>query len=138
MATTPLPPDQLISTIGLDRARPTFRDASLHHDKDGLMITTGPQQWAYAAALPLERYPEAGLKLVVRAQVLEGRIGFGILTADRKSFIAERIRGAPSGTIEVALPLPVNQPTGDFIILNAAMGMRSRALIVAIEIRRAT
>jgi hypothetical protein len=138
MATMPLPPDRLISTIGLDLARPAFRDASLHRDKAGLMITTGSQQWAYAAALPIERHSETGLKVVVRAQVLEGRIGFGILTEDRKSFIAERIKGATSGTIEVALPLPVNQPTGGLIILNAAMGMRSRALIQAIEIRRAT
>lgn len=101
-----------------------------------VVITTAPEQWAYAAALPLNVKAEwgPGVVLRIRAQVLSGRVGFGALTPDGKSFAVEQMIDPSAQVVEVDLPLRGPLPVAELIVRNVAPGnVRSRVAVQSLE-----
>jgi hypothetical protein len=100
-----------------------------------LSITTAPELWSYAAALPLHIPAGAsGIVLKIRARVLAGEIGFGLLSADEKSLLVEQRYAKSGDSIDVVLPAPPGGRTGKLIIRNTAPGgARSSVIVEKIE-----
>jgi hypothetical protein len=100
-----------------------------------LSITTAPELWSYAAELPLHVPAGAsGIVLKIRARVLAGEIGFGLLAADEKSFVVEQRYAKSGDSIDVVLPAPPGRRTGKLIIRNTAPGgARSGVIVEKIE-----
>ena len=71
-----------------------------------LEIETPPQPWAYGAVLPFRAEDAANCGLVrLRARVLEGRVGFGILNHGQDDFIYRSLVSASSDPVTVMLPI---------------------------------
>lgn len=134
----PLPED-VVKIFSLEQVKLGDQTAALTRDNDGLRVTTGPGQGAYAGrlALGLDAYSGERLKVKVSLRVLEGNVGVGILTPDSKEFILERSVWPSPQMIEVALPLPSPPNTGDLIIRNLAAGhVASKTIVGGIEVRK--
>ena len=140
MAPLKPPAARVIRTIELERVKLADPKASVEHRSDGVVVTTRTEQTTYAGRVNLALDPASGsgLTLRVRVRVLEGKMGFGILAPDEKSFLQERKLWPSNKSAEVILPLPSPPVTGDLIIRNWAAGnVRSKAMVERIEIRQA-
>ena len=132
-------PEEMVKTLPLDQVKLVDQTAALERNNDGLGVTTGPGQGAYAGrlCLGLDRSSGEGLTVKVSLRVLEGNLGVGILTPDSKAFILERSVWPTPQMLEVALPLPSPPITGDLIIRNLAAGhVASKAIMGRIEIHK--
>jgi 2-polyprenyl-3-methyl-5-hydroxy-6-metoxy-1,4-benzoquinol methylase len=100
-----------------------------------ITVTTAPQQWAYAAAIPLHPSGDSwGVVLKLRAQVTRGEIGFGILASDQKRFLTEQRYGQASEPADILLPLPPLAEGCSLIIRNTAPNaMVSQVVLESIE-----
>jgi hypothetical protein len=76
----------------------------------------------------------SGIVLKIRARVLAGEIGFGLLSADEKSLLVEQRYAKSGDSIDVVLPAPPGGRTGKLIIRNTAPGgARSSVIVEKIE-----
>jgi hypothetical protein len=100
-----------------------------------LSVTTAPEQWAYAAAIPVHSPAERkGVVLKIRARVGRGEIGFGLLSADEKSFVVEQRYGPSENPIDLFLPLPSASGVSKLVIRNtAANRAASTAIVESVE-----
>jgi hypothetical protein len=100
-----------------------------------LSVTTAPEQWAYAAAIPVHSPAERkGVVLKIRARVGRGEIGFGLLSADEKSFVVEQRYGPSENPIDLFLPLPSASGVSKLVIRNtAANRTASTAIVESVE-----
>jgi hypothetical protein len=132
-------PEEVVKTLPLEQVQLVDQTAALARNNDGLRVTTGMGQGAYAGrvALGLNANSGEGLKVKVSLRALEGNVGVGILTPDSNAFILERSVWPSPQVLEVALPLPSPPVTGDLIIRNlAANHVASKAIVTKIEVRR--
>jgi len=84
-------------------------------------VTTAAEQWAYAAAIPLQPSGNVqGVVLKLRTRVTRGEIGVGILASDQTHFINERRYGPTVEPIDIVLPLPSSAEGCCLIIRNTA------------------
>ena len=86
-----------------------------------ITVTTAPQQWAYAAAIPLHPSGDSwGVVLKLRAQVTSGEIGVGILASDQKRFLTEQRYRQTAEPVDILLPLPPLVEGCSLILRNTA------------------
>jgi len=133
------PSTELVSTVDLSRAELGDVNARLERTSEGLLVTTLPGFGAFAARLKLGLNASAGsgLEVHVRARVLQGKIGIGILDPTSRTFIVQQPMWAFAQPAEVILPLPSPPMTGDLIVTNQAINnFVSTAVIERIEVRR--
>src|SRR5205085_11453618 len=84
---------------------------------------TPPDQWAYAARLPLTQSGwNRGVILRIQVLVTEGQVGFGVLRSNGKAFIVEEIVNPTSDFIDVDLLLSESTRVSDLIVRNTAPG----------------
>ena len=102
-------------------------DIQLVYDKAAIeretliTVTTAAEQWAYAAAIPLQPSGHAqGVVLQLRARVTRGEIGVAILTSDQTQFVTERRYGQATEPADIVLPLPSSAEGCSLIIRNTA------------------
>lgn len=129
----------LLEEVALERVQLGDREASLRREPEGLVVTTRREFGAFAGrvTLGLDANPKPRLAVHVRARVLAGKVGFGVLGSDNKTFLVERSLRPLAEMTEVVLPLPMPPVTGDLIISNTAPGdFTSKAIIERIEIRK--
>ncbi|MBS1855715.1 MAG: FkbM family methyltransferase [Acidobacteria bacterium] len=117
--------------------------SGLERDPDGsLLVTTLPDQWAYACALRLEEPDGVSLAadprlwIRVRATVEEGRIGASIAAADLKSLVSREHHRKASGA-ETVFDLHLDSPRpGQWLVLRntAPDGTVSRARIHEVQV----
>jgi 2-polyprenyl-3-methyl-5-hydroxy-6-metoxy-1,4-benzoquinol methylase len=100
-----------------------------------ITVTTAPQQWAYAAAIPLHPSGDSwGVVLKIRAQVTSGEIGFGILASDQKRFTTEQRSGQSAELADILLPLPPLAEGCSLILRNTAPNATvSQVILESIE-----
>jgi hypothetical protein len=128
---------QLLKTIDLEQMKLGDVKASLERAPEGLAITTLPDFGAFAGRvrLGLDAGLQGRLAVYVRARVLLGKVGFGILDSESKAFLVERFLRPSARATEVILPLPSPAVTGDLVICNAR-DVISKAVIERIEVRK--
>ena len=133
------PATELVGTVDLSRAELGDVHARLERTSNGLMVTTIPGFGAFGARMKLDLNAGASsvLEVHVKARVLEGKIGIGILDPTGRTFIVQQPMWAFTQPAEVILPLPSPPVTGDLIVTNQAINdVVSKAVIERIEVRR--
>jgi hypothetical protein len=122
------------SVTSLDEVELEYNNASIVRKPD-LMITTAPEKWAYAASIPVHASVQArGIVLRVRAHILNGEVGFSLLSADRKSLQFEQSYSSSHEPIDVFLPvLPSDGHSRLLIRDTAPNGTRSCVVLDGIE-----
>jgi hypothetical protein len=111
-------------------------DKALMVRQPQVTITTAPQQWSFAAVVPIHGSSVGGLVLKVRARVVQGKIGFGVLARDGQTVQSEHYYDQSQNPVEVFLPLepPEELSKLKLMIRNAAPnGTVSIAKLDAIE-----
>ena len=128
---------KLLKTIDLDRAQLGDPKAAIARWPEGILVTTLPDFGAFAARLPLGLDPSLGpgLTVYVRARVLDGKVGFGVLDSAGKTFLVQRPMWPLPVSTDVILTLP-SSGTGDLIVDNLSNNAVSKVLIERIEIRQ--
>jgi hypothetical protein len=98
-------------------------------------VTTASQQWSFAAVIPIHGSVSVpGLVVRIRARVLQGRIGFAILSPDGKTIQREQYYDKSQNPVEVFLPVELSGGVSKLLIRNAAAeAMVSIAELDAIE-----
>jgi hypothetical protein len=97
-----------------------------------LKITTAEQRWAYAASFRINM--PAGLSgrvyVVLRARVLKGQIGVGVLDLRKNFFMVERSLAPSPDMADVYLPVPFPDRADELVVRNVSPdGARSEILI---------
>lgn len=94
---------------------------------DGI-VETAAACWAYAAVIPLpERTPtESGdshAVITIDVEIIDGRVGFGVLTSDGTAFLVEHVLDAGSRRMSVRAALP---EAGPIVFRNTSLMGQSR------------
>jgi hypothetical protein len=89
-----------------------------------LRITTRAEQWAYSVRFPLRSPPEqaGALWIRLRARVVQGQIGFGVLDQVSQDFQVEKLADATTGMQDIYLPVPDPARAGMLVVRNTAAG----------------
>ena len=97
--------------VSIERGRPT-------------RIVTLPQQWADAAIFPLHIPPggHGDLFVLIRARVLNGQIGLGVLDREMKGYQIEKFVDAGPEPADIYLPVPLPETAASLMIRNTAKG----------------
>jgi hypothetical protein len=122
------------SVMSLDDVEVEYNKASIVHNPE-LMITTAPEKWTYAASIPVRAPVQArGIVLKVRAHILNGEVGFALLSSDRKSLQFEQRYSSSQESINVFLPVPPSGGLSRLLIRDTAPnGTRSRVVLDGME-----
>jgi hypothetical protein len=106
------PGKRIDGAVSLDAIEPAASGVSIERGHP-TRIATLPQQWANAAAFPL-RIPSGAhgdLFVLIRARVLNGQVGVGVLDRD-----------AGPETVDIYLPVPLPETAASLMIRNTAKG----------------
>ncbi len=134
------PPDSVLADkIPLASLQPQNGGSVLAQDGK-MVLTTPPQQWAYAATAPLPPAdtPRGSGVVCVRLQVDEGKLGVGVYAhGDNAQMLAERPVEATGGSTDVELALPDLTRAGSIVLRSwSPNGESVKARISSIELRR--
>jgi hypothetical protein len=101
------------------------------------LVKTPPQQWAYAASIPFQLGPDPKQKLLVhvRARVLEGTIGIGILNSKANVFQTEQMVYPADHPLDYYIPISSPNSANDLIFRNtSAAGVPSEIIVEKTEV----
>jgi hypothetical protein len=89
------------------RTEPYWPDAAARHVAGGVLLTTGPQAWAYAAAIAIpprvKKMNEPHLRLILAVDV--GRLGLAALRDDTGTLLGEQVVSSRQPvTVTIELP----------------------------------
>ena len=89
-------------------------------------------QWANAAAIPLHipNGPHGDLFLLIRARVLNGQVGVGILDRELQGYQIEKFVDAGPEMTDIYLPLPLPETAGSLMIRNTAKGAVASQIVI--------
>jgi FkbM family methyltransferase len=100
-------------------------------EEHGLALTTAPEQWAYAAVIPLgavaAELAERRVQVMVELEVEHGTVQVGILNREETDFCAAVMLAGETGWQEVTLVSPRLRRAGPLVIRNASDFGPSRA-----------
>jgi hypothetical protein len=87
-------------------------------------ITMLPQQWSDGAAIPLHipSAPHGDLFVLVRARVLNGQVGVGVLDRELKGYQVEKFVDAGPAVADIYLPVPLPETASSVMVRNTAKG----------------
>jgi MoaA/NifB/PqqE/SkfB family radical SAM enzyme len=116
--------------ISLERVIP-LHNAELMRFDSGIVLTTPPAQWAYAAEVEFELPDIAAIETVVRVQlnIKSGSLGIGWLRADGANWITRGSATMPS-TQEVNLRVPAGTAGGKLVFDNWSEGDRPAVAVI--------
>jgi hypothetical protein len=106
--------------VSIERGRPT-------------KIVTQPQQWANAASIPLHipTTTHGDLFVLIRARVLHGQAGIGILDRELQGYQIEKFVDAAPEMADIYLPVPLPETASSLMFRSTAAG--AVATQIAIE-----
>jgi hypothetical protein len=125
------PGKRIDGALSLDAIAPATDGVSIERGRP-TKITTLPQQWANAAAIPLHipSGPHGDLFVLVRARVLNGQVGVGVLDRELKNYQVEKFVDAGPETVDIYLPVPLPEMAGSLLIRNTAKGAVASQIVV--------
>jgi hypothetical protein len=97
--------------VSIGRGRPT-------------KITMVPLQWSNGAAFPLRipSGPHGDLFVLIRARVLNGQVGVGVLDRELKGYQVEKFVDAGPEMTDIYLPVPLPETASSVMVRNTAKG----------------
>jgi hypothetical protein len=105
--------------VSIERGRPT-------------KITMVPLQWSSGATIPLH-IPSAlhgGLFVLVRARVLNGQVGVGVLDRELKGYQVEKFVDAGPEMTDIYLPVPLPETASSLLVRNTAKGAVASQIVI--------
>jgi hypothetical protein len=107
--------------LPLDQIAVAYKLASIE-GHGPYVVKTAPAQWAYAASIPFQLRPDPNQKLLVhvRARVLEGTIGIGILDSKANSFEVEQMVYPADHALNYYIPIPAPSSASVLIFRNTS------------------
>ena len=105
--------------VSIERGRPT-------------KITLAPIQWSNGAAFPLHipSGMSGELFVLIRAHVLNGQVGIGILDRHLKNSQIEKFIDAAPEMTDIYLPLPVPEVASTVMVRNTAKGAVASQIVI--------
>jgi hypothetical protein len=87
-------------------------------------ITMVPQQWSSGATIPLHMPSgrPGDLFVLIRARVLNGQVGVGVLDRELKGYQVEKFVDAGPEMTDIYLPVPLPETASSVLIRNTAKG----------------
>ena len=125
------PLERIEGALSLATIESAHNGASLEHAAP-VQVVTGGQQWSYAASIPLDS--SAGLSrpcyLYLRARVVKGAIGLGVLDRETHAPQLEKAVGPSAEMADIYVPVLFPDRAGGLLIRNIAEnGVRSAITI---------
>ncbi len=125
------PLERIDGALSLATIEPAHNGDSVEHGAP-VQVITGGQQWSYAASIPLDS--SAGLSrpcyLYLRARVVKGAIGLGVLDSETHAPQLEKAIGASAEMADIYVPIMFPDRAGGLLIRNIAEnGVRSEITI---------
>ena len=105
--------------VSIERGRPT-------------KITMVPVQWSSGVAFPLRipSAPHGDLFVLVRARVLNGRIGVGVLDRESKGYQIEKFVDVGPEMADIYLPVPFPETASSVLVRNTAAGAVASQIVI--------
>lgn len=122
---------RLEDAVSIYRRQAATRDATIDNGRP-LHIVTNDRQWAYAATFPINMPASVTGRVFafVRARVIKGQIGIGVLDRRENAFLIERGISASGAMADFYLPVSDPNRADQLIIRNTAPdGTRSEILV---------
>lgn len=121
--------------IAWDKAGIDAAPASAGRRQLPLIIHPPVTPWAYGGVLPIrvEDRQSAGLLVRVRARILEGSAGIGIVTKDEKDFVARSFRDASDEPATFNLIVPAGVEHGPLVVQNGQYGGETNVELQSID-----
>lgn len=116
-----LGPGDIDALADMRRSR-LLSPSRLRRSPDGVLITTGPHAWDYAAVLPL-----SGRQLTLCLRVLEGRAALGLSIGGASQIVDDRFLKASRGIVELHFVVPQGRPSS--LVLRSAEDGPCRVLV---------
>jgi hypothetical protein len=125
------PGTRIDGALSLDAIAPATGGVSIQRGHP-TRITTLPQQWANAAAIPLRipPGPHGDLFLLIRARVLNGQVGVGVIDRELKDYQVEKFVDAGPEPADIYLPVPLPETAGSLLIRNTAKGAVASQIVI--------
>jgi hypothetical protein len=101
----------------------------LRRSPEGVIVTTGPQAWHYAAVLPLSDH-----HLTLCLRVLEGRAALGLSIDGAPQIVDDRFVKPTRGVVELRFEIPQGRPSS--LVLRSAVDRPCRVLVTRATLHR--
>jgi hypothetical protein len=123
-------PIPISGAMSLDSMELAFDQATIERGHPAKVVTADGQG-AFAASIAIKMPPtlKGRRYIFLRARVIKGRIGVGILDSKSNGFQLEKNIDPSPGMLDIYLPVPVPERAAALIIRNTAGGVRSEVLI---------
>ena len=111
--------EQALAGVSIERGRPT-------------RITMVPQQWSSGATIPLH-IPSGrpgDLFVLIRARVLNGQVGVGVLDRELKGYQVEKFIDAGPEMTDIYLPVPLPETASSVMVRNTAKGAVASQIVI--------
>ena len=111
--------EQALDGVSIQRGRPT-------------KITMVPLQWSNGAAFPLHlpSGPHGDLFVLIRARVLNGQVGVGVLDRELKGYQVEKFVDAGPEMTDIYLPVPLPETASSVLVRNTAKGAVPSQIVI--------
>jgi hypothetical protein len=111
--------EQALDGVSIQRGRPT-------------KITMVPLQWSSGAAFPLRipSGPHGDLFVLIRARVLNGQVGVGVLDRELKGYQVEKFVDAGPEMTDIYLPVPLPETASSVLVRNTAKGAVASQIVI--------
>jgi hypothetical protein len=95
-------------------------------------ITMVPQQWSSGAtfALHIPSAPHGDLFVLIRARVLNGQVGVGVLDREMKGYQVEKFVDAGPEMTDIYLPVPLPETASSVLVRNTAKGAVASQIVI--------
>jgi hypothetical protein len=105
--------------VSIERGRPT-------------RITMVPLQWSGGATFPLRipSGPHGDLFVLIRARVLNGQVGVGILDRELQGYQIEKFIDAGPEMTDIYLPVPLPETASSVLVRNTAKGAVASQIVI--------
>jgi hypothetical protein len=117
--------------LSLDAIEPAFDTVSIERGRP-TKITMVPQQWSSGATIPLHipSGPHGDLFVLIRARVLKGQVGVGVLDRELKGYQVEKFVDASPQMADIYLPVPLPETASSLLIRNTAEGAVASQILI--------
>jgi hypothetical protein len=95
-------------------------------------ITMVPLQWSSGADIPLHipSGPHGDLFVLIRARVLNGQVGLGVLDRELKGYQVEKFVDAGPEMTDIYLPVPLPETATSVMVRNTAKGAVASQVVI--------
>jgi len=125
------PGERIEGAVSLEAIEPALDGVSIQRGRPA-KITMVPQQWSSGATFPLHlpAGPHGDLFVRIRARVLNGQVGVGVLDRNLKGYQVEKFVDAGPEMTDIYLPVPLPETATSVLVRNTAKGAVASQIVI--------